>query len=178
LETKARTGVRPKAWSHSWVNAAARLGDKSVDDFTGNWVAYAAANDRKDIPVAAAHLEKCLNLANLLGPSLRDLVALEAAVFSAWFRGDATAAQKWFSQINRLKALPKLLQFRADIALRCVQNEFSPALSRWQEAYAFIDKLPKTPVKERLLEGFLEWRSEIDQRQQVYKGTAVPTSAV
>jgi len=59
-----------------------------------------------------------------------------------------------------------------------VRREFSHALARWHEAYAFINKLPSTAMKERLLEGFLEWRSEIEQRQQVHDGTAVATSAV
>jgi Zn-dependent protease len=178
IGNQGQNGIRSKFWKRTWVNAAARVGDKSIDDFAANWVAYAAANDRKDAPIAAAHLERCLDLANLLGPSLRDLVALEAAVFSAWFREDAATAQKWFSQINRLKSLPKLMQLRADIAFRCARHDFSAALSRWQETYAFIEKLPKTPMKERLLEGFREWRSEIEQRQQVFKESAVSTSAV
>jgi hypothetical protein len=178
IGNQSQNGVRSRLWKHTWLNAAARVGDNSVDDFTGNWVAYAAANDRKDALVAAAYLEKSLGLVKLLGPSLRDMVALEAAVFSAWFREDATTAEKWFSQINRLKTLPRLLQFRADIALRCARREFPAALSRWQEAYAFIEKLPKTPIKQRLLEGFLEWRNEIEQRQQVYNESAVSPSIV
>ena len=176
IGNQGQNGVRSKLWKHTWLNAAARVGDESIDDFAGNWVAYAAANDRKDSPAAAAHPERCLDLANLLAPSVRDFVALEAAVFSAWFREDAATAQKWFSQINRLKALPKLMQFRADIALGCAHGEYSAALYRWHEAYAFIEKLPKTGMKERLLEGFLEWRSEIEQRQQAYNRSAVPTS--
>lgn len=177
IGNQRENGVRGKLWKHTWLNAAARLGDGSFDDFAGNWVAYAAANDRKDIPVAAAHLERCLDLARLLGPSLRDLVALEATVFTAWFKEDAATAQKWFSQTHRLKSLPKLLQIRAEIALRCARGEFPAALSRWQEAYAFIEKLPKTPIKERLLEGFLEWRSEIEQRQEAYGRSTVAPSA-
>jgi Zn-dependent protease len=178
IGNQSRNGVRAKLWKHTWVNAAARVGDKSVDDFAGNWLAYAAAaNNRKDIPVAAVHLERCLGLASWLGPSLRDLMALEAAVFSAWFREDAATAQKWFRQINRLKALPKIMQFRADIALACARRDFPAALSRWQEAYAFIEKLPQTPLQERLAEGFLEWHGQIEQRQQ-HNASAVATSAV
>ena len=178
IGNQRENGVRGKLWKRTWLNAAARLGDRSFDDFAGSWVAYAAANDRKDAPVAAVHLERSLDLANLLGPSLRDLVALEATVFSAWFRDDAATAQKWFGQIRRLKSLPRLLQIRADIALRCARREFSAALFQWQDAYAFIEKLPKTPIKERLLEGFLEWRGEIEQRQQVHNERAVSPSAL
>jgi hypothetical protein len=103
---------------------------------------------------------------------------MEAAVFSAWFREDAGTAQKWFSQINRLNTLPKLHQFRAEIALCCARREFPAAFSRWQQACAFIEKLPKTRLKERLVEGFLEWRSEIEQREQAHKRSAVAISAV
>jgi len=82
---------------------------------------------------------------------------------SSWFREDAAIAQKWFSQIHRLKSLPKLSQFRADIVLGCARREFSAAASRWQEEYAFIEDLPNTAIRERLLEGFLKWRSESEQ---------------
>jgi hypothetical protein len=44
--------------------------DGSVDDFAGNWLAYAAASDRKDDDAAALHLERCLELMHLLGPSI------------------------------------------------------------------------------------------------------------
>ena len=178
IGNQSQNGVGAKSWKRTWVNAAARVGDKSIDDFAGNWVAYLIANGRRDVPVAAVHLERCLDLANLLGPSLRDLVAMEATLFSAWFREDAATAQKWFGQINRPKTLPKLLQFRAEIALCCARREFPAAFSRWQQACAFIEKLPKTPLKERLVEGFLEWRSEIEQREQAHQGSAEAISTV
>jgi membrane-associated protease RseP (regulator of RpoE activity) len=165
--SQSHAGVRPKSWRRTWLDAAGRIRDESVDDFAGNWIAYAAANDRKDAPVAASHLERCLELVNLLGPSLQDLVALEAAVFTAWFRGNTVIAEKWLGQVKRIKTLPQLMQIRADIALHCARREFAPALSKWQQGFVFIEKLPPSPVKTRLTEGFLEWRDEIQERQNL-----------
>jgi hypothetical protein len=76
-------------------------------------------------------------------------------------------AEKWKAQVRKLKAVSPLMLIRADIALHCARKEFAPALSRWQEGFGFIEKLPPTPVKTRLTEGFLEWRNEIQERQNL-----------
>jgi hypothetical protein len=165
IASQSQAGVRPRQFRRTWLQAASSVQDGSVDEFAGNWTAYIAASDRKDTSVAAFHLERCLALVSLLGPSLRDLVALEAAVFMAWSRKDVPTAQKWLEQVKRRKALPQLMQMRAEIALHCARKEFAQALSRWQDGFAFIEKLPQTPVKKNLLEGFLEWREEIVERQ-------------
>jgi hypothetical protein len=173
---QSHAGIRPKAWKRTWLEAAGRVRDGSVDDFAGNWAAYLAANDRKDTSRAAEHLERCLELVNLLGPSLKDMMALEAAVFTSWFREDATTAQKWLAQVKKLGALPQLMQKRAQIAMSCGQKQFRPALKLCEEGLALVDKLPPTPVKDRLSEGLLEWRDEICEREGLHMSTAEPTS--
>ena len=55
---QSQKGVRSKHWRRTWLQAASSLRDGSVDDFAGNWIAYASANDRKDAPVAALRLER------------------------------------------------------------------------------------------------------------------------
>jgi hypothetical protein len=92
-------------------------------------------------------------------------VILEAAVFTAWFRSDAATAQKWLAQVNRINALPQLVQLRADVCLSCARKEFDAALTRWQEAFGFIEKLPASPAQETLTDDFLEWRDEIEERR-------------
>jgi hypothetical protein len=159
-------GVRSREYKRTWLRAATSLHDGSVDDFAGNWLAYASANDRKDAPLAALHLERCLELVNLLGPSIQDLVALEAAVFTAWFRNNAAVAQTWLGQVQKLKALPQLLQIRAGVALPCAMLEYNQALTCWQQGLAFINALPITPLQARLRDGWLEWQGEILERQQ------------
>jgi len=37
---QGQNGVRAKLWKHTRVNAAVRIGDNSIDDFKGHWVAY------------------------------------------------------------------------------------------------------------------------------------------
>jgi len=175
IGAQSQAGVRAKQWRRTWLEAAGKIHDGTVDDFAGNWIAYFAANDRKDAPVAAAHLERCLALSNLLGPSLQDFVALEAAVFTAWFRQNAATAQRWFDQVKHFKSLPQLMQIRAEIALRCARRQFEPALARLQDALAFVEKLPNTPIKARLRDGLIEWRDEICEREQDQKFPAIAT---
>jgi Zn-dependent protease len=168
LGVQGRAGKRPRELRGSWLRAATAVRDDSVDEFAANWLVYFAATDRKDQPLAACHLERCLELVGSLGPSLRDLVALEATVFTAWFRRDAALAEKWRERIKRPKAIPQLMQLRAEIAFDCAYNEFTSALRRLESALAIVDKLPPTPVRKRLRDGLTEWRDEIRERQQSY----------
>ena len=162
--TQSQAGIRPRNYRRTWLDAAGRFHDESVDEFAANWTGYLAANDRKEASVAADRLERCLALAGLLGPTLRDTIALEACVFTAWFRGDADTARKWQTQVKRPKALPKLMRIRAEIAQSCARKEFANALAGWDDGYSFIEKLPQTPIKNRLRVGFLEWKAEIEER--------------
>jgi len=169
--SQSRAGVRARNIRRTWLAAAGSVQDGSVDEFSANWIAYTAANDRKDVPVAASHLERCLGLVKLLGPVLQDLLALEATVFIAWFREDPTLAQKWFAHVKKIKALPKLMQVRAQIALSCGKKEYSTALLQWQEGFTVIEELPPTAIKAKLTEGFLEWKEEIREREQAHQPT-------
>jgi len=178
IANQAQSGIRPRTWKRTWLDAVGRIRDGSFDDFAGNWVGYVAANDRKDSTTAAAHLERCLELINGLGPSLQDHVALEAAIFTAWFREDPTTSQQWLGEVKKFHSLPKLMQARAEIASCCARKEFGSALSLWQKAFASIESLPPTPIRSRLIEGFQEWRDEILEREcaQHTQADAVITS--
>ena len=164
IASQSHNGIRPRRWKRTWIKATAGIRDGSIDDFAANWIAYAAANDREEAPAAALHLERCLELINLVGPWLQDLAAIEAAVFTAWFRENPATAEAWFKQVKKSSALPKLLQMRAKIAFCCARNDFALSLLTWQEAFEYIQRLPPTPTKDGLIEGFLEWRDEIQQR--------------
>jgi len=158
-------GVQPRDYRRTWLNSAGAVVDSSVDDFFGNWVAYLAANDRKDTPAAAHHLERCLRLASQLGPSLQDTIGLEAAVFSAWFRNDAQLASKWRARVKKFNAVPQLMKLRFEISMDCARQDYISALSRWKDGFSFIEKLPPTPIKGKLTKSFLEWRDEIRERE-------------
>jgi len=160
-----RNGTRAKDWRQTWLKAASSMHDDSVDEFSGNWVAYISANAKKDAALAAAHLERCLQLVQLLRPSIRDLVAQEAAVFSAWFRKDALLAEKWVTQIKKPRLMQPLLRIRMNLALCCPRRDFASAGDLWQQGFAFIEKLPATLSGDRLRESWLEWQAEIQERQ-------------
>lgn len=164
IGSQSHAGIRSRDFRRTWLTGAGAVHDRSVDEFAANWVAYGAANDRKHAPVAAQHLEICLELVGLLGPTLQDTIALEAAVFTAWFRKDAATAQKWLSQVKRFNALPQLMRMRAEIALLCARNDFASATARWQNLIALAEKLPPTPVRNKLIAGLSEWRAEIEDR--------------
>jgi Zn-dependent protease len=166
LANQSQTGVRPKDLRRTWLRAASCVPDGSVDDFASNWLAYSCANDRKDAPLAASHLERCLAIMNRLGPATQDIVTLEAAVFTAWLRNDAVTAQMWLGQVKNLNAIPKLLRIRAEVALPCARKEYEQALTCWQQGLGFIEALPASALQVRLKDGWLEWQGDIRERQQ------------
>ena len=160
-----RNGTRAKDWRQTWLRAATSLHDNSTDEFSGNWLAYISASAKEEATLAAAHLERCLQLVHLRRPSIRDLVAQEAAVFTAWFRKDAPLAEKWVSQIKKPKLTQHMLQIRVRLALCCARRDFAGADDIWQQGFAFIEKLPATLSRDRLRESWLEWQAEIQERQ-------------
>ena len=166
LADQTRQGIRPKQLRRTWLSAASCVHDGSIDDFAANWLAYASASDRKDDGAAALHLERCLELTHLLGPSLQGIASLEATVFMAWFRRDPELAQKWFDRVKNLKSITPLQRIRVDVALLCGKEEFDLALGRSEEGAMFIAKLPASPTQNQLREGWMEWQEEIRQRRR------------
>lgn len=160
-----QNGVRPQNWKQTWLKTGSSVADESADDFCGNWLAYISANAREDDRLAGSHLERCLKLSRLLSHTVRDIAAQEAAIFAAWFRRDPLLANKWLAQVRRPKPLQPLAQLRIDIALFCARADFNEALQAWDEGLARIKMLPDTPVRQTLWEGWLEWRVQIQERQ-------------
>jgi hypothetical protein len=70
LGSQQRKGVRPRNWKRTWLKAVCSVRDASIDEISGNMLAYIAASDIKDAPTATAHLERCLELALCLHPCL------------------------------------------------------------------------------------------------------------
>jgi hypothetical protein len=158
-------GIRAKLWKGSWLRAATSLNDMSLDTFVGHLLAYLSANDRKDAPVAAGHLEKCLNMAGIVPISKRDFLAQEAAVFTAWFRNDASLADKWLAQLQKPHLLSRLVQLRVRIATSCARRDFDGAMAGWQEGRMFIDRATAGTARKLMTESWLEWQTEILERQ-------------
>ena len=170
-----QNGIRPKRWRQTWLKAASSVPDDTVDDFWGNCLAYISASARRDQQLAALRLERCLKVSRFLTHTVRDLAAQEAAIFSAWFRRDLLLAEKWLAQIRSPKLMQPLTQCRVDIAMCCARADFREALAAWDEGLACIKVLPETPVKRTLLEGWLEWRKQIQERQNQPVAASVAT---
>ena len=170
-----QNGTRPKYWRQTWLKAASSVPDDTIDDFWGNCLAYISASARNDQQLASLRLERCLMVSRLLTHSLRDLAAQEAAIFSAWVRRDPLVAEKWLAQIKRRKLMQPLTKCRMEIALHSAHADFREALAAWEEGLACIKILPETPVKQTLLEGWLEWRKQIQERQSHSASVATQT---
>jgi len=158
-------GIRAKLWKKSWLRAATSLKDPSRDTFRANLLAYMSANGREDAPVAAHHLEKCLELAAMLPISMRDGLAQEAAVFAAWFRNDASLADKWFRQLTKPKSLPRLAEIRVRTAMYCARRDFDLALGGWHEGLALIERTTAGTPQKLLRESWFDWQAKIMARQ-------------
>jgi hypothetical protein len=161
----SNNGVRAKNWRRTRLQAATSVRDTSRDTFNGNWLAYLSANDRKDACTAARHLERCLEFAHKLPLSIRDLVAQEAAVFTAWFRNDGSLADKWLTQVKKPVLMQRLVRLRLDVALRCAHRDYDAAALAWQEGLTFIERATAGRSQEKLKESWIEWHAEIEERQ-------------
>jgi len=164
LGSQYNRGLRPRNWKQTWLRAATYIPDKSRSDFYASWMAYLAANDRKDVDLAAQYLERCLETTPALTLRWRDLVAQEAAVFSAWFAMDGDLAEKWLTQVKKRRSLMPILRVRIEVALDCGHRDYDKALAAWDKGFSLVQKLPTTPSNKSLMESWLEWRTEILER--------------
>ena len=158
-------GVRPRDWRRTWLNAAASVCDVSLETSMGNWLAYVSTSDRKDGRSAVVHLERCLESTGKMPVSIRDLVAQEAAFFSAWFRNDGPLADKWFTQVKKPRLMQKLVRLRLEVAMCCAHGDYDTADLAWQRGLAFIETATAGSAQFRLRESWLEWQVEIRERQ-------------
>jgi hypothetical protein len=101
----------------------------------------------------------------MLPVSIRDLVAQEAAFFTAWFRDDAYLADQWVTQLTKPRLMQRSVQLRLDVALRCAHRDYDAADRSWQEGFALMESSTSGIAQQRLKEASLEWREEIFGRK-------------
>jgi hypothetical protein len=158
-------GIRARDWKRTWLQSASSICDRSRDAFIGDWLAYMSANDRKDATIAALHLERCLESVGGLPLSARDVVAQEAAVFTAWFRDNVAVADKWVTQVRKPQKMQPLVRIRLDAALSWAHRDYDAVDLAWRTGLAFIEKATAGTARERLKESWLEWQAEIQDRK-------------
>jgi len=154
-----------KRWNQRWIRAAVALSDNSLLHLHASWHAYLSANARKQEQLAAQHLEDCLTLAGIAGLQMRELLTLEAAVFTAWFRRDAEKAKTWMNRLDKKQRVMKIVDLRAKVVMYCVDNKFDEAISKWNEGMSYVLTLPSTAHRDLLETSWREWLSEIEERR-------------
>ena len=164
VDMQRSSGLRPKFWRRTWVQAAGYGKDTTYDAFYGCWQAYVWSNDCEDGARAGPYLEGCLRNARMVPKSFRETLIAEASVFQAWFRHDAEKAQKWFGLLHSPPKLPRLARIRTNVALNWAQNRIDEAFSSWHEGLALIKDLP-VGSRERSEEGWIEWKAKMDARR-------------
>jgi hypothetical protein len=165
LGTQFIQGIGPRHWKKSWLRAATYVSDRSVDDFCANWMMYLSESDAKAADTASLHLERCLELTSIVTPRLRNLAVLEAAIFSAWYRDDPVLADKWAAQL-RPGDLSSIERVRLEVALQCAHRNSDGVLTAWNKGQSLIAKFPAGPQVNVLKECWIEWRTEVQERQQ------------
>lgn len=165
LGLQYRQGIAPDEIKSTWLRAAASASDGSIDELNGCLRTFLYFSAREEEALAAQYLERCLCLANQAGRTVHDVISLEAAIFTAWFRRDAVNARRWFGALKSFRQLPKLMQTQWEIAIACADSKFEEALKLLESTIASVNKLPATPVREGLLKGFARWAGQIRDRQ-------------
>jgi hypothetical protein len=176
LGIQQRAGRRARDWNRRWLEVASANWDGSRDALMGTWLAYAAANDGRGEPVAAAYLERCLRAISTTRQPFRDILLTEASVFQSWFHQDASKAAAWFARVKKRKILPPLIRVRADVARQFVEGNFEAASREWAAGLAIIESYKDVALRERARQSWLEWKTEMEERR-VMSTASSPTSA-
>ena len=164
LRKQLDSGVRARDLKRTWIVRACSCPDDSADALGAFWMAYIAAQDREETETAAENLERCLEGFGVASSEYKDLFLVEAAIFQAWNREDATATV-WFDRIGPKKIGNPMNDIRLAICKHWVRRCPDEALHEWQEGLQLIEKLPAPPQAKKLVtDGWLEWRKEMDER--------------
>ena len=157
---KSRTAFQPDYFSR-WFQVAATATNPRADNYYANWLAYEAAEDQNS---AALFLERCLAGSALMDGDQRDLLALEAAVFTAERRNDPAKADLWSKRIQHAERLHPIWQARLKIALLCAHQEFESAHAELSRALLLIRNEPDSTGRQKLETGWIAWNVRIRER--------------
>jgi hypothetical protein len=160
-----QAGRRPRNWNRRWLKLASSTSGDSHDALAGTWMAYIAANDAKDEAAAAAYLETCLRSLPSIRSPFRDLLMNEAGVFQSWFRRDAAKANVWFARVEKPARLTPIHRCRTEVAHRFAQGEIDQAYAEWAKGMQLIEGFRDAVQRERLRDGWMEWKQEMEARQ-------------
>ena len=174
LKIQTESGVRLRDLKRTWIAHSCVISDQSLDALQAFWIAYLVCNDREDPKPAAQHLEKCLECFGIASPGFRKLLLMEAAIFHAWFRDDEQRAKIWSQKSEDGPAAPLLNQLRLVICMNWSGRRYDELTTAWEKGLAHVENLPASSAKNRLKDGWLEWKNEIDKRRATREALSKP----
>ena len=105
LHVRSAGGERPRDWSLPLLERALALPDGSVHDVAAQVLAYRRALDLGDLGEAEGCLRRALDRIDDLPSGQAGRLALEAAFFTAAYRGDAAGARAWLARAGGVTVL-------------------------------------------------------------------------
>ena len=153
LTNAAMTGVRPRDWNQSWIDASLfEVPDASLEDAATAYMAYFWAIDRQKIDQAGAYLDRAYVSAGKINRLLMPFL-VEAAFFEARFRGNVQLALELLQRANLRQFVEEADLLRATAAIECAQGQPAKAAQTAQEALRVTDRnlglLPGINILER-----------------------------
>jgi hypothetical protein len=165
LEHAVRSGVQSKNLNERWLKGALELSDGTVFELMANLWAYSQQSSLKRIDAAATHLERCLELSNIVRPFTRLVLISTAATFVAWYWDDAQKAEQWCVHLKTRERLPFLSKLSLEISVCCANNELGRAAELWSKGLRFIEQIPDQTARIVQEVPWREWGQEIDERR-------------
>jgi hypothetical protein len=164
LQLALNEGEHPRNWDESLVNRAVAVKDDSLDTVVANWLGYLWAAGHQELTGATKYLEDALAVMGSSPGSLRGRLFLEAAIFQAWYRHNASKARFWVSQIGNMNSLSPLQKLRLEIALLWAEGRPFVAWEKLGEYLDQVRKLPASAVRDLAEKGVLEWKAQMESR--------------
>jgi hypothetical protein len=134
LFAAAMAGQRPREYDPTWLQAATGLQDGSAEEAVGHQYAYQSALDRGDIQAAGQHLDRALALKAQLPVAFVPALLMEAAYYTALYRGDAATARAYLEQAKSGRDNSRVTWLRAEAAVLKAEGDAESARMRVSEA--------------------------------------------
>jgi hypothetical protein len=161
LSTFEKDSLFAPDYFRRWFRLTGTVTRLPTGNYYANWLAYENARDTE---IAAQCLERCLTHSEWVDDNARDVLIVEAVVFTAWRRNDAAKAEVWFKRIQSLDRLHPLWQTRAKIALLCARAQFEDALTALDLGLSLIRQAPDSSERRRCESGWISWKQQIQKR--------------
>jgi Peptidase family M50 len=163
LGMQKRKGMDPLRLNSRWVRLASSPSNVSVGPgflaYRDDWNAYQNAATTE---LAAQSLERCLAKSAFLNEENRNVLILEAAVFTARRRNDTRKADIWFKRAVNLERIHLLTRLRAEATLSWASGRFEDSLRQLEEGLELIRRAPATGTLSGQEAAWLKWRGEIE----------------